>query len=112
MNLSTFLASNIKNSWIELKHLRVYLRKSNRYLDKNTTTPCLDIASISVDENKQGQGIFTKFLDKFENIAKKLDRIVFIESILNDRLLKFLIEKRGYTLRKNSTPPSVYKTFH
>lgn len=110
MNLKEFIESDIKNIWIEEPNIRVYVRRSLRCLTGNTLEKCLDIASVEVDENKQRQGIFTKFLVEFEQSAKKLNRYVFIESILHEKLLEFLV-KRGYEYTDVSTLtcPSLYK---
>ena len=112
MNLDQFLVDkNVRNIWIQEPHLDAYVRKSFRLLDASTTaTPCLDIGSIEVDEDKQGRGIFTAFLKRFEQAAKKANRAVYVESILNDRLLTFLLS-RGYQLTPNSSDlsPNVFK---
>jgi len=112
MNLNEFLESTDRNAWIKEKHMKVYVRKSYRHLDVKTltTTPCLDIATVEVDEDKRGSGILTLFIKRFEREAKKLARCVYVESILEPRLIPFLI-KNGYAFVPNTCmdSPSLYK---
>ena len=115
MNLSSFLLNkNLRNQWIQEGKLRAYVRKSVRLLDSKspTATPCLDIGSVEVDENHRGKNIFKQFLSKFELKAKKLNRAIYIESILNPRLTKFLLSN-GYSFvpRYSDLSPSMFKIF-
>lgn len=61
---------------------------------------CLDIANITVDEEKRGQGVFTGLLQEIESLAQERHYIVRIESILNPGLRKFL-QERGYVQDEN-----------
>ena len=108
LNLDRFVESTFRNAWIQEKNIRIYVRRSQRFID-DKAIPCLDIGSVEVDENKWGQGIFTKFLNRFEAEAKKLKRAVFIESVINERLLAHLKNKRGYRIKSENEPTSVYK---
>lgn len=95
MNLSQFLANDsLRNAWLDEPDMKVYVRRSVRYLT-NTPVPCLDVASIEVNEEHRGNGVFTAFLDRFEQEAKKLNRCVYVESILEPRLYQYLLT-RGY----------------
>jgi GNAT superfamily N-acetyltransferase len=110
MNLDTFLATDgLRNSWIKERDIEIYVRKSVRLIGSETY-PCLDIGSVEVREKHRGQGVFTAFLYRFEQEAKKLGRGVYIESILNLRLKTYLLTK-GYKLvpRTCDMSPSVYK---
>lgn len=110
MNLDQFLSEErLNNSWIREKHIDVYVRRSKRFIG-NQSYSMLDVGSVEVDENFRGLGIFTAFLVRYEKEAKKLKRGVYIESILNPRLLKHLLSK-GYTLVPVIDPisPSIYK---
>lgn len=110
MNLNEFLSTkNLNNSWIRENHIDVYVRRSNRLIGSETF-PMLDIGSVQVDENFRGLGIFTDFLERYEKEAKKLNRGVYVESILNPRLTKRLLTY-GYFLVPGTHPlsPSMYK---
>jgi GNAT superfamily N-acetyltransferase len=89
--------------------MKVYVRRSVRYLT-NTPVKCLDVASIEVDEDHRGNGVFTAFLNRFEQEAKKLNRVVYVESILEPRLYQFLLTK-GYKDVPGTceTSPTVFK---
>ena len=112
VNLSEFLActDGPANQWIRERHMSVYVRKGRRYLE-GQTMDCLDIGTVTVDERHRGKGHFTKFLLRFEQEASRLRRLVYVESILEPRLVPFLI-KRGYKFVPNMKMviPSMYKT--
>ena len=108
MNFDTFIASpKIRNVWIRERDIDVYVRRSKRLIDGNLVS-CIDIASVEVNERRRGQGIFKAFLNRVEKAAASMNREVFVESILEPRLLYFLL-KRDYTLVPNSIPPCVHK---
>lgn len=108
MNFDTFIDSpKIRNIWIRERDIKVYVRRSNRIIDGNLVS-CLDIASVEINERRRGQGIFKAFLNRVEKAAASMNREVFVESILEPRLLQFLL-KRDYTLVPNSIPPCVHK---
>ena len=110
MNFDTFIVSpKIRNCWVHERDLSVYVRRSMRFIGKEAVK-CLDIASVEVNEKRRGCGIFKEFLARFEVEAKNLNRAVFVESILEPRLLQFLF-KRGYIKHPHSTDicPSVFK---
>lgn len=95
MNLSLFLSSSYPpNAWIRERNISIYVRKSSRYINNNNI-PCLDIGSVQVDEKYQKKGIFSAFLYRFEQEATKLNRGVYVESILNPFLVNYLLTK-GY----------------
>lgn len=91
--LNVFMDSDIRNTWIYLDTMHVYIRKSHKTYDYKIVE-CLDLANIEVFE--PGKGIFTKTLDE---ILKKYDNI-YVESILNRRFYEFLINK-GFEPHKN-----------
>lgn len=110
MIFDTFIDSpKIRNTWIYERDIKVYVRRSTRYIDGNSVL-CLDIASVEVLEKRRGQGLFKAFLNRVEKAAAAMNREVFVESILEPRLLQFLL-KRNYTLVPNSIPPCVHKKF-
>ena len=110
MNFDTFIkAESVKNAWIYERDIAIYVRRSTRFINEKAVK-CLDIGSVEVVEKHRGIGIFTSFLSRFEEEAKKLNRAVFVESILNNRLAKFL-SRRGYTIHPHSVElcPSMFK---
>ena len=110
MNLDTFIQQKSPpNAWIEERDIEIYVRKSKRLIGDKIFL-CLDIGSVEVAEKRRGQGLFRAFLHRFEEEAKKQNRVVFVESILNNRLYKFLLAN-GYTHDPRSHPicPNVFK---
>jgi hypothetical protein len=109
MNLDAFLVSKDRNAWIDEKYMKVYVRRSMRLIGPDTV-PCLDLATVEVDEDKRGGGVLTLFIKRFEREAKKLNRAVYVESILEPRLIPFLI-KNGYAFVPMTCMdgPSLYK---
>ena len=112
MNLTQFTADyRLRNAWLREPNMSVYVRRSVRILGNNRDiVPCLDLASVEVDESKRGTGILTKFLRRFEAEAKSLKRAVYVESIQEPRLREFLL-KNGYTLtgRDNDIAVNMFK---
>ena len=97
MTLDTFIdCDGLRNQWISERNISVYVRKSVRMIEGDLVA-CLDIGSVEVDEEHRGVGIFTGFLQRMEDYGKKLNRTIFVESILEPRLLRFLLQ-RGYQL--------------
>jgi GNAT superfamily N-acetyltransferase len=110
MNFDAFIkATHLRNAWIYEQDIAIYVRRSMRFIN-DTTVLCLDLASVEVAEHVQGRGVFTAFLYRFEQEAKKMNRAVFVESILNKRLENFLL-KKGYIQHPHSTDicPCLYK---
>lgn len=95
------------NQYVGDDSLNAYLRVTKRYIDGEHANT-LEVANVAVDEDVQGKGIFKKFLEIIEHLAKKYNRLVYIESVLND----FLIDKLptyGYKQLPNSEPPTFIK---
>ena len=96
------------NDYVGNEDLMAYVRVTKRYIE-GEMVKTLEIANVSVDEDLQGRGIFKKFLQIIETLAKKYERMVYIESVLNDILINKL-PSYGYTQLENSNPPSFIKT--
>lgn len=113
----------MNRAWIRERHLNAYVRVTRHAVDasilKSGQTeggsvfiPTIDIASVEVDEGHRGQGVFTEFLDRVEEIAQENEWSVYVELVHNERLRAFL-GKRGYRfVRTNSGCDKSYlKTF-
>lgn len=101
-------AKHEKNCWFVYDTFKVYVRKAMRTLPPmRAFFDTLDIATINVYEEHQGNGIFTAYLTMAEDLAKEADRIVFIENVLNPRLAQWL-ECRGYSRMGPPELPSYF----
>lgn len=102
MNLTEFIASDCRNMWIEDDNIKVYVRKSTRFIE-GEMKPFLDIASVLVDE--QGKGTFTKFMTD----AMCTDKNLYVESIMNPIVLR-ICDKLGFTtvIKPDEITPSAY----
>jgi hypothetical protein len=98
-----------RNSWLESKLLRVYVRKGFHSIDGQIRTT-FDVANVEVPWKLQGRGIFTRWLQSVEVYVTTYTTLdcVFVESILETNLIPFLTRK-GYIPVKGSNPPSMYK---
>lgn len=74
--------------------LRAYVRVTRRRI-QGVLTPTIDVASVNVEPTCQQQGHFTRWLGGVETLAKASSRAVFVESVLNEHLARFL-SLRGY----------------
>lgn len=84
------------NLWYAFEdlHLNVYIRLTSRMIE-GVVTQTLDLASVEVEEEFQGKGFFTQFLDGIEALAKTHNRVIYVESILNS-FLPEVLRRRGY----------------
>jgi len=93
--IDTFLKSGIRNTYVNDDKITMYIRKSQRLVNKQTVK-FFDIGNISIDENYWGKGIFTNLISNL--ISKYPDMNIFVESILNPAietaLNKFNFEKQ------------------
>lgn len=96
MNLDEFLRSDERNAWIKERYMQAYVRRSRRYIG-GSTFEFLDLANVEVDEARRGSGVLTLFLRRFEREARRYNRGVYVESILEPRLVPFLT-KNGIAL--------------
>lgn len=69
--------------------LNLYYRITHRAIEGKMLAS-IDLATIEVDDGFRGQGLFTQFLVEVEKLAVEYNRVVFVESILNPKLLDFL----------------------
>lgn len=103
--LQEFLAGPQRNAWAGYVGypISLYLRKSHRILDKRYAS-CLDLASIDVAKAYRGQGLFKGLLPEIEHLAAQHGfSAVFVENILEPRLLKHLTGK-AYQLQHHQAP--------
>lgn len=83
--ISDFLNSNLRNTWIGNDSIRIYIRKSKRVYNKEMLD-FFDFASIDVAETSNG--LFTQILKRFEEIYPNMN--IFIESVLTDRFASYI----------------------
>lgn len=106
-SLRSFLESEERNRWILMGDMRVYARKGT-HLIEGRLERCLDVASIEVEEEARGRGLFTEWLAGAERAAKKRGLVVYVENVLNPDLGLFLT-RRGYSKVGESSPDSFFK---
>lgn len=88
---------------------KVYVRRAQRLINRKITQ-CLDLASIEIHEDLQGQGIASAILDLMEEINPW--DTVYVENVLNEDFANTL-RKRGYVTDRSGGlegPPCLYKT--
>jgi GNAT superfamily N-acetyltransferase len=87
--------------------VRLYVRIAARRLGSTFATLTLDLADIEVDESERSRGCFTALLPEIESLATQYKLTVYVESIANERLIKFL-ELRGYVTDSNTVAPNAW----
>ena len=99
-DIKTFIKQNINNTkgfnlnqWFSNEQIQIYIRCIPKRLINGQFISTIDIANVSVEEEYQGQKIFTNLLNFIETEFNNTP--IFVESILNNRLEEFLI-KRNY----------------
>ena len=138
MPLYQFLSGKQRNAWVRFPeyHLDIYLRKSFRkiFTDEECESirmphrirqsaalvpesyshgrKTLDLASVTVDEEFQGQGHHTRFITDVEFVCKNTGHCIYVENVLEVRLNDFF-KKRGYREVQHRytelTPPCYFK---
>ncbi len=91
------------NRWYSINeyHLNAYIRITKRYFNGifyNT----IEVANIKVDEEYQHKGYFSAFLNELENLANSFNRILYVESVINPILKKYL-RKCKYKIDERET---------
>jgi hypothetical protein len=71
LNYQQFLKSEYRIAWVHEPEFKVYTRKNMHLLNREVACDCLDIATIEVDEEHRGKGVFTRFLTLVEEEAEK-----------------------------------------
>lgn len=105
MNTQEFLASPYyRNAWVTEPHMSIYLRKATRVI-ANKTCKTFDIASLEVEEEYRGKGLFTAWLagltlDKFDYI--------YVENVLKEAFKSKLL-RSGFTELCEETSPCFYR---
>lgn len=94
--------SRIKNAYVSEGHISIYVRITKRYVN-GSYCDTIDIANVVVNEDFHGRGIFKKNLRAVEHLAKKYDRIVYVESVLSELLVDKL-PTYGYTSDEEIVP--------
>lgn len=85
--------------WIDDKDMKVYIRKGRHLLRSGGKIQvCLDIASVEVDEDKRGNGIFSNFLKKAHEMNPW--DATYVECVHNKDLDTFLV-KSGWMMVEN-----------
>jgi hypothetical protein len=92
-SLLEFLSSKENNNWIGNSNVRIYVRKSKRYIEGRIQN-CLDIATISIDPQFRGKGLFGEIVKAFEQ-GNPYEYIA-IESIVNPRLLEHIRKQEAW----------------
>lgn len=107
-SLRDFMEGSLRNSWITIPHMNVYVRKGT-HLHPISKAPiqCLDVANISVTPSQQGQGIFTEWLQGAIEMAEKCGMsAVHVECVLTDRFAEHFRQKKEWI--ETRYPPSSF----
>lgn len=108
--LQAFLLGKYNNAWIHHGDIAVYVRRGHHTLPPlRAIVDTFDVANIDVPQAKQKQGIFTRWLTMAEELAYEQGfTAVFVESVLNPHLARFLT-KRGYTKSGPDECPNFFR---
>lgn len=87
--------------WIDDDDMKVYVRKGRHMLQAGgKIRVTLDIANVTVDEDKRGQGIFSNFLEHAHEMNPW--DATYVECVHNQDLAVFLL-KSGWMMVEPST---------
>ena len=82
-----------RSKWIGDDFMKVYVRRANHIVSPKKSMATLDIASIDVAEEKQNQGLCTKFLKDAHEINPW--EATYVECVHNP-LLASMLMRRGW----------------
>jgi hypothetical protein len=102
--IDDFLNSPQRNIWVQNKAIKIYIRKSKRNF-RGKMFDFFDFATIEVQ--KQGQGLFTQVLKRFEEIYP--DKNIFIESVMTERFADYIKNNLGFEEEENNVNRNFYK---
>lgn len=94
--LDKFISSVNRNKWLYGDVMHIYVRKGFRFISddcNNSFEECLDLANIQVEDEHQGKGIFTSFLEAVVKDYKHLN--IYVESIQNP-IMEHICKKFGF----------------
>jgi len=94
-------------AWVSGENAKMYVRLTKHMINEQFHYT-LDVSSVEVDEAARGTGVFTRMLEGLEALAQGKGLDVFVESILEPRLIEFL-RKRGYQEIAGMLPPCWFK---
>jgi hypothetical protein len=89
--LKNFLSSPNRNEWLRGRHVSAYVRKGHHLGPDGKLHHYLDLASIEVDIEFWGKGIFTEFLSACQKLTPYDG--VFVECVLDKGLIASLRRK-------------------
>ena len=81
--------------WIDDDDMKVYVRKGRHILQGGKVRVTLDIANVTVEEDKRGKGIFSNFLEKAHEMNPW--DATYVECVHNQDLAVFLL-KSGWMM--------------
>ena len=93
-----------RRSHLSDERIALYMRLTSRSVS-GEYVETIDIATVDVNLDQQGKGVFSKVLGYIEKLADKHGRTVFVESIVNRDLTRSL-QKRGYVLSGDELAPN------
>lgn len=94
--LDKFIKSGARNEWLYGDVMHIYVRNSYRFISNESNhsfEECLDLANIQVDDEHQGKGVFTSFLEAVVRDYRHLN--LFVESIQNPAM-EHICKKFGF----------------
>jgi hypothetical protein len=89
--MEKFLASPARNQWVSTPQMDVYVRKGMHMVGRHMYM-FLDLASMTVRDEFQSQGLFKQTLELFKQLCGNTYQGVYMESVLNPRLAQHLRE--------------------
>lgn len=93
-----------KRAWIESDEGKIYLRLTSRLI-ANDRQDTIDLATVEIDPDHEGQGVFRKCLEVIERHAAQNNRTVFVESVLSP-ILASTLARRHYQITNPHDDPS------
>lgn len=103
-NLTSWISTHYKSnsrqsnaSHFECNDINMYVKVQYELL-AGISTKVISIDSIYTAPGKIGQGLFTEFIIELETFAKSLNAVIYVNSVINERLSRFF-QRRNYIIQ-------------
>lgn len=100
-----------KSSHMEYEGMTMYIKVQFENI-RGETKRCIVLDSLLINnDSRRGKGIFTRFLQEMESLARTLKCPIIFNSVINKRLEQFLINI-SYKKQLDIPNQEVYSYYH
>lgn len=110
--IQEFLASGRRNAWVRDGQMNLFVRRSTRAVQSVAgprVVQAFDLANMEQPQDLRGQGRLWALIEQLDRELPSGFQILYIESVLNDRLAASLRARPEWIEVQGSTPPTFFR---